>query len=37
VPQVTLWIGWTVCLGAILGTIVAAVAGKTKPVAQASA
>lgn len=37
VPQATLWIGWTVCLGSIFGTIVAALTGKTKRVAQAAA
>lgn len=36
-PQVTLWVGWTVCLGSIFGTIIAAVAGKTKPIVHASA
>jgi len=37
VPQVTLWIGWTVCLGAILGTIVVAVARRGKQPAAAAA
>jgi hypothetical protein len=34
-PQMTLWIGWTVVLGAILGATVAAVARRGKQVAPA--
>jgi hypothetical protein len=37
VPQVTLWVGWTVCLGSVLGTIVAALAHRGKRQAQATA
>ena len=36
-PQMTLWIGWTVVVGSIVGTIVAAVAGRKKPAAPAAA
>ena len=32
-PQMTLWIGWTVVVGSIVGTIVAAVAGRKKQAA----
>jgi len=35
VPQMTLWIGWTVVLGAILGAVVAAVARRGKQAAPA--
>jgi hypothetical protein len=33
-PQMTLWIGWTVVVGSIFGTIVAAVAGPKKQAAS---
>lgn len=36
-PQMTLWIGWTAVLGAILGTIVAALARRKKQAAPAAA
>jgi hypothetical protein len=36
-PQMTLWIGWTVVLGSILGVIVAAIARPAKQAAQAAA
>jgi hypothetical protein len=36
-PQMTLWIGWTVVVGAILGIIVVAVAGRGKQAAPAAA
>ena len=36
VPQLTLWIAWTVILGAIFGTTVAAIARRGKPPAPAS-
>jgi hypothetical protein len=36
VPQMTLWIGWTVVLGAILGVIVTAIAGRGKQAAPAA-
>jgi hypothetical protein len=36
-PQMTMWIGWTVVLGAILGVIVVAIAGRGKQVAPAAA
>jgi uncharacterized membrane protein (DUF106 family) len=35
VPQFTLWIGWTVVVGAILGTIVTAIARRGKQSAPA--
>ncbi len=34
-PQMTMWIGWTVALGSVFGTIVGAVAGRRKQAAQA--
>jgi hypothetical protein len=37
VPQMTLWIGWTVVLGALVGTIVTAVARPKKDAAPAAA
>jgi hypothetical protein len=36
VPQMTLWIGWTVVLGSILGVIFAAFARKGKQAAPAA-
>jgi hypothetical protein len=36
VPQFTLWIGWTVVVGALIGGIVAAVAGRGKQAAPAA-
>jgi hypothetical protein len=36
-PQMTMWIGWTVVVGSIFGTIVAAVAGRGKREAPAAA
>jgi len=36
-PQMTLWIGWTVVLGSILGIIVAAIARRGKQAAPAAA
>ncbi len=36
-PQMTFWIGWTVAVGALLGTIAAAVTGKGKQPSPASA
>ncbi len=36
-PQATLWMGWTVCLGAILGTIVVAIAFRQKAASAAAA
>jgi hypothetical protein len=36
VPQMTMWIGWTVVLGAILGVIVTAIAGRGKQAAPAA-
>jgi hypothetical protein len=36
VPQFTLWIGWTVVVGALLGGIVAAVTGRGKQAAPAA-
>jgi hypothetical protein len=36
VPQMTLWIGWTVALGAILGVIVVAIARRGKQAAPAA-
>jgi hypothetical protein len=35
--QMTLWIGWTAVAGAIVGTIVTAIARRRKPDASASA
>ena len=32
-PQLTMWIGWTVILGAIFGALVAALAGRRKQAA----
>ena len=37
VPQMTLWIGWTVVVGALVGAIVAAIARRGKPAAQPAA
>lgn len=37
IPQMTLWMGWTVAVGALLGSVVAAVARRGKPAAQAAA
>ncbi len=37
VPQMTMWIGWTVTVGAVCGTLVAAVARLRKHPAQAAA
>jgi hypothetical protein len=37
VPQMTLWIGWTVVVGALLGSVVAAIARRGKTAAQPSA
>ncbi len=34
IPQATLWIGWTVAVGAVLGTVVAAIARRSKPATQ---
>ncbi|HET7840779.1 MAG TPA: hypothetical protein VFM21_04200 [Terriglobia bacterium] len=34
IPQATLWMGWTVVVGAVFGTVVAAVARRGKPAAQ---
>jgi hypothetical protein len=36
-PQMTLWIGWTVVFGAILGGIVAALSRRTKPAVATAA
>jgi hypothetical protein len=36
-PQMTLWIGWTVCVGALLGTIFAAVKLRNKANVQTAA
>jgi hypothetical protein len=36
-PQMTMWIGWTVMVGSIFGTVVAAVAGRGKREAAAAA
>ena len=36
-PQMTMWIGWTVVVGSIFGTIVAAVAGRERREASAPA
>ena len=36
-PQMTMWIGWTVVVGSIFGTVVAAVAGRGKREAAAAA
>jgi len=36
-PQMTLWIGWTVVFGAILGGIVAALSRRAKPVVATAA
>jgi hypothetical protein len=36
VPQMTLWIGWTVVVGSVIGVIVAAIAGRGKPAAPAA-
>jgi len=36
-PQMTLWIGWTVVLGAVLGVIIAALARRGKQAAPAAA
>jgi len=36
-PQMTMWIGWTVVVGSIFGTIIAAVAGRRKGAAAAAA
>jgi hypothetical protein len=36
-PQMTLWIGWTVCVGALVGTIVDAIARRGKSHAAPSA
>lgn len=36
-PQMTLWIGWTAAVGSVLGTIAAAVKGKGRQSAPASA
>jgi hypothetical protein len=35
-PQLTMWIGWTAILGAIFGTLVAALAGRGKQAAPAA-
>jgi hypothetical protein len=35
-PQMTLWIGWTVIVGSIIGVIVAAIARRGKPAAPAA-
>lgn len=35
-PQMTLWIGWTVAFGALFGAITAAVVGRAKPAPQAA-
>jgi hypothetical protein len=37
VPQMTMWIGWTVAVGSIFGTVVAALARRGKRAAQAVA
>ena len=37
VPQATMWMGWTVCLGAIVGTIVSALAYRGKQTTEAAA
>ncbi len=37
IPQATAWIGWTVVIGAIFGTIVAAIARRGKPATQPAA
>lgn len=34
IPQTTLWIGWTVAVGAMFGTVVAAIARRGKPAIQ---
>jgi hypothetical protein len=34
IPQMTLWIGWTVVIGALFGTVVAAIARRGKPASQ---
>jgi hypothetical protein len=36
-PQMTMWIGWTVVVGSIFGTVAAAVAGRGKREAAAAA
>jgi hypothetical protein len=36
IPQMTLWIGWTVAAGALFGTIAGAVARRGKPAPQAA-
>ncbi len=36
IPQMTLWIGWTVAVGALFGTVAAAVARRGKPAPQAA-
>jgi len=36
-PQMTLWIGWTVVLGSILGSVVAAIAQRGKQATPAAA
>ena len=36
IPQMTLWIGWTVAIGALFGTVAAAVARRGKPAPQAA-
>jgi hypothetical protein len=35
-PQLTAWIGWTVIIGAILGTVIAAIVYRGKPAASAA-
>lgn len=37
VPQMTLWIGWTVIVGTLLGIIIVAAAGRSRRAAQAAA
>jgi hypothetical protein len=35
-PQMTLWVGWTVIVGSIIGVIIAAIAHREKPAAPAA-
>jgi hypothetical protein len=35
-PQMTLWIGWTVIVGSIIGVIIAAIAHREKQAAPAA-
>jgi hypothetical protein len=37
IPQATLWIGWTVVVGAVFGTVVGAIARRGKPATQPAA